>query len=458
MRQLVYFVAEQDKVAALVELNEHYGFDRLLTFRHTQIGVDRLAAHAQAARQERRGAPRRPLAARARPHAGRLQGGQDPVPHRHQRRQSRPGHHRPALRADFDIPEDADTYVHRIGRTGRAGREGTAITFVGEWDLDAWEAIKHRGRRGGRRGPARPLRARLSQSGRPQSARPDDRRPAPPAATDRRSAPRSPASSGCSSRSGPASAIDRVRPSTRSTAVTRGTRRASLRLGAARAGGSDRYAALQDDLGPRRRGPHRTGGAAGAHRPARARGRAAARRPVPGASPPARSVVDESDAVRIGPVVKHPVAGGWPRWRADGFTHYVAKHQNARYAPGEQNEDWLKIPIVLDAGAGFARPADRLARTVAPHQRLRPTAGRARAVLPLRTPRAHHADARSRRPVLTSTPPAAPAPRSMPTGWPRFAASATPTSWSASRPSATPRRSATWCGPPPPAWCSTSPR
>jgi superfamily II DNA/RNA helicase len=32
--------------------------------------------------------------------------------------------------------------VHRIGRTGRAGREGTALTFVGEWDLDAWEQIK----------------------------------------------------------------------------------------------------------------------------------------------------------------------------------------------------------------------------------------------------------------------------------------------------------------------------
>ena len=30
----------------------------------------------------------------------------------------------------------------RIGRTGRMGKEGTAITFVGEWDLDAWEAIR----------------------------------------------------------------------------------------------------------------------------------------------------------------------------------------------------------------------------------------------------------------------------------------------------------------------------
>ena len=31
---------------------------------------------------------------------------------------------------NFDIPEDPDSYVHRIGRTGRAGRDGMAITFV----------------------------------------------------------------------------------------------------------------------------------------------------------------------------------------------------------------------------------------------------------------------------------------------------------------------------------------
>lgn len=31
---------------------------------------------------------------------------------------------------NFDIPFDAETYVHRIGRTGRAGREGDAILFV----------------------------------------------------------------------------------------------------------------------------------------------------------------------------------------------------------------------------------------------------------------------------------------------------------------------------------------
>jgi ATP-dependent RNA helicase DeaD len=31
---------------------------------------------------------------------------------------------------NFDVPSNPDTYVHRIGRTGRAGREGVAITLV----------------------------------------------------------------------------------------------------------------------------------------------------------------------------------------------------------------------------------------------------------------------------------------------------------------------------------------
>ncbi len=31
---------------------------------------------------------------------------------------------------NFDVPADAEAYVHRIGRTGRAGREGVAITFA----------------------------------------------------------------------------------------------------------------------------------------------------------------------------------------------------------------------------------------------------------------------------------------------------------------------------------------
>lgn len=31
---------------------------------------------------------------------------------------------------NYSLPQEAESYVHRIGRTGRAGKEGTAITFV----------------------------------------------------------------------------------------------------------------------------------------------------------------------------------------------------------------------------------------------------------------------------------------------------------------------------------------
>lgn len=31
---------------------------------------------------------------------------------------------------NFDLPRTADIYLHRIGRTGRAGKKGTAISLV----------------------------------------------------------------------------------------------------------------------------------------------------------------------------------------------------------------------------------------------------------------------------------------------------------------------------------------
>jgi len=37
-----------------------------------------------------------------------------------------------ALVVNFDMPKQLDDYVHRIGRTGRAGRQGTAVAFVNE--------------------------------------------------------------------------------------------------------------------------------------------------------------------------------------------------------------------------------------------------------------------------------------------------------------------------------------
>merc|ERR1719343_1743529 len=37
-----------------------------------------------------------------------------------------------ALVVNFDMPKQIDDYVHRIGRTGRAGRKGVAVSFVNE--------------------------------------------------------------------------------------------------------------------------------------------------------------------------------------------------------------------------------------------------------------------------------------------------------------------------------------
>lgn len=37
---------------------------------------------------------------------------------------------------NFDLPQDPESYVHRIGRTGRAGREGVAWTFVTPREID----------------------------------------------------------------------------------------------------------------------------------------------------------------------------------------------------------------------------------------------------------------------------------------------------------------------------------
>jgi superfamily II DNA/RNA helicase len=42
---------------------------------------------------------------------------------------------------NYDCPEDPDTYTHRIGRTGRAGATGVAITFVDWEDMPRWVLI-----------------------------------------------------------------------------------------------------------------------------------------------------------------------------------------------------------------------------------------------------------------------------------------------------------------------------
>ena len=42
---------------------------------------------------------------------------------------------------NYDMPQNMEEYVHRIGRTARMEADGIAITFVTEWDIDMMDAL-----------------------------------------------------------------------------------------------------------------------------------------------------------------------------------------------------------------------------------------------------------------------------------------------------------------------------
>ncbi|WP_036228332.1 DEAD/DEAH box helicase [Marinobacterium jannaschii] len=47
-----------------------------------------------------------------------------------------------SLVINFDMPKQAEEYVHRIGRTGRAGTKGEALSLVGPKDWDAFKRVE----------------------------------------------------------------------------------------------------------------------------------------------------------------------------------------------------------------------------------------------------------------------------------------------------------------------------
>jgi ATP-dependent RNA helicase RhlE len=47
-----------------------------------------------------------------------------------------------SLVINFDLPDVPETYVHRIGRTGRAGAEGVAVSFCGEEERESLRDIE----------------------------------------------------------------------------------------------------------------------------------------------------------------------------------------------------------------------------------------------------------------------------------------------------------------------------
>jgi ATP-dependent RNA helicase DeaD len=148
VEQVYYEVADRDKIDGLLSLIEQDPPERAMIFRQMKIGVDRLVATLK----------RRGLTVAA------IHGDMTQKAREHVLRDFRDGKLTYLVATDvaargldipevshvfnYDIPEDSEAYVHRIGRTARAGRSGCAITFVGEWDADKLPPIqKHVGGR-----------------------------------------------------------------------------------------------------------------------------------------------------------------------------------------------------------------------------------------------------------------------------------------------------------------------
>lgn len=142
VEQVVYEVSERDKVDAFVEVYNRIEDDpRILVFRKTKIGVDRFVAALR-----RRGGQVAGL------HGDMRQGERDRMMASFKAGDvdvlvatnvAARGLDIPDVTHVFnvDVPQNAEEYVHRIGRTARAGKAGTAVTFVSEWDYEEWEAI-----------------------------------------------------------------------------------------------------------------------------------------------------------------------------------------------------------------------------------------------------------------------------------------------------------------------------
>ena len=43
---------------------------------------------------------------------------------------------------NFDLPHNSETYIHRVGRTARAGKSGHAISMVTQYDIEIWQRIE----------------------------------------------------------------------------------------------------------------------------------------------------------------------------------------------------------------------------------------------------------------------------------------------------------------------------
>lgn len=129
IEQFVYFISKQKKQSLLVHLLNEKNMKRTLVFTRTKHGADRIAKELK----------------KASIHADAIHGNKSQSARQSALANFKRGKLKVLVATDiaargidvdalehvinFDLPDVAETYVHRIGRTGRAGANGTAISF-----------------------------------------------------------------------------------------------------------------------------------------------------------------------------------------------------------------------------------------------------------------------------------------------------------------------------------------
>ncbi|MDQ3489995.1 MAG: DEAD/DEAH box helicase [Acidobacteriota bacterium] len=142
IEQMAYPVAQQSKMSLLLDLLERETFERVLVFTRTKRGADRLS-HILEARSHK---------------SNRIHGDRSQSQREAALRSFKTGKTRVLVATDvaargididsvshvinYDIPEAPEDYVHRIGRTGRAGNKGRAITLFTTAEEHSMRAIE----------------------------------------------------------------------------------------------------------------------------------------------------------------------------------------------------------------------------------------------------------------------------------------------------------------------------
>lgn len=142
IKQVVCFISKKKKQALLEYLLEDAAFKRVLVFMRTKSSANRLVKNL-----ERKGI-----------NTETIHGDKSQTSRQKALKNFRKGRTRVLIATDvasrgidvdnithviqYDLPDIAQTYVHRIGRTARAGAEGTAITFCEKKNLSMLKEIK----------------------------------------------------------------------------------------------------------------------------------------------------------------------------------------------------------------------------------------------------------------------------------------------------------------------------